>query len=152
MARRLRILLGAVALFLAITAAAGDRHLAVIAAPNTGISSLSLGELQLIYRRKRRFLNDGTLLQPVNLPAGNAARRFFSQLVLRHTPEELEDYWHRQYFNGIAPPFVAASDEAVLRFVAGTPGAIGYVPMCLVDPRVKVLLILDGAPDCPKQD
>ncbi len=40
---------------------------------------------------------------------------------------------------GISPPHVVASQEAVMRFVANTPGVIGYVAACKVDKRVKVI-------------
>ena len=75
-------------------------------------------------------------------------RRWFSQQVMGATPEDLEGYWRDLYFNGVVPPFVLASEEAVLRFVAATPGAVGYVSGCLVDRRVRVLLQIDGAPAC----
>jgi hypothetical protein len=47
------------------------------------------------------------------------------------------------YFHGLLPPHVLASTEAVLRFVASTPGAIGYVPLCDADARVTMLLAID---------
>jgi hypothetical protein len=40
---------------------------------------------------------------------------------------------------------VLASVEAILRFVAATPGAIGYVPACAVDGRVRLLMVLPVA-------
>jgi ABC-type phosphate transport system substrate-binding protein len=131
-------------------AQAGNGRLAVVVSRDTAISALSESELQLIFKRKRRLLADGTLARPVNLPSNHAARRTFSEQVLHRSPEEMEDYWHRQYFNGITPPFVAGSEEAVLRLVASTPGAIGYVPMCLADHRVKVVATVEDGPDCPK--
>ncbi len=106
-------------------------------------------ELAPVWLRHRQFA-DGVRLQPVNLPAGQTLRRWFSQQVLGQSPEELEGYWRDQYFNGVLPPYVLASEEAVLRFVATTPGAIGYVPACLVDKRVRVLVLLEGGPPCPR--
>jgi ABC-type phosphate transport system substrate-binding protein len=38
-----------------------------------------------------------------------------------------------------------SSQEAVLRFVAQTPGAVGYVSYCVVDARVKVALVITAA-------
>jgi ABC-type phosphate transport system substrate-binding protein len=45
---------------------------------------------------------------------------------------------------------VLASDEAVIRFVSSTPGAIGYVSNCLADRRVKVIAHLDTGSVCPR--
>ncbi len=54
---------------------------------------------------------------------------------------------------GISPPFVLSSEQAVMRFVADTPGAIGYVSLCNIHTKIDVLLwvgaghVLDSAPD-----
>lgn len=126
-----------------------DNAVAVIVAAGAPPLNLGSDELALIYLRKRLFVA-GARVQPINLPLTHPLRRWFSQHLLRQTPEELENYWRDQYFNGIVPPFVLASEEAVIRFVASTPGAIGYVPACLVDRRVSVILQLDGGPACPR--
>ena len=109
-------------------------------------SKLSMGksELAAIYRRKRNYWEDGTKIQPVNLPADNPTRRAFSKAVLGYAPEELEQYWNDRYFHGVLPPYVLSSEEAVLRFVAETPRAIGYVPYCDADKRVTVVLVISA--------
>jgi hypothetical protein len=98
-------------------------------------------DVALIYRRKKRFWPDGSKVIPVNLPANNFQRHLFSQVVLRSSPEALEQYWNNMYFQGESPPFVLGSEEAVLRFVSRTQGAIGYVNYCSVDARVKVAMV-----------
>lgn len=111
-------------------------------------ASTTLDHLSLIYRRKRNFWEDGIKIQPVNLPAYHPLRRAFSIWLFNRTPEELDDYWKDMYFHGIQPPFVLDSEEAVIRFVTTTPGAIGYINRCQVDHRVRVLLQQDGGPPC----
>ena len=106
-------------------------------------------ELALIYQRKQRFWPDGRRVEPANLPATDPVRHAFSLAVLGHTPEELDDYWRDAYFHGELPPHVAASVEAVIRFVVANPGAVGYVPACRADARVTVILHLDDGPPCP---
>lgn len=148
MPRRRHLLLGSAATLLAgACAQAADAPVRVVAAPGTRPAVLSLAELAQVYRRQRGFI-DGQRVQPVNLPAAHPLRRWFSQQVLGQTPEEMEGWWRDQYFNGVLPPFVLASEEAVLRWVAATPGAIGYVSGCAADRRVRVLLQLDGGPAC----
>ena len=56
----------------------------------------------------------------------------------------MEDYWNQLYFQGVLPPYVVASEEAVLRFVARTPHAIGYLDACAVDDSVRVLFLIDA--------
>lgn len=120
---------------------AADESLAVIVAPGHA-KGLKREDLTLIFKRKKLFWNDGSKVQPVNLPASNMFRRAFSQAVLSATPEELEKYWNDVYFHGISPPFVLSSEHAVMHFVAGTPGAIGYVPFCSIDAHVEVALVI----------
>lgn len=107
-------------------------------------ASISVERLALIYRRKKNFWDDGSRIQPVNLPAAHPLRHEFSLRLFNHTPEEMDDYWKDMYFHGIQPPFVLASEEAVVRFVAATPGAIGYISPHLADHRVRVILLQDG--------
>jgi ABC-type phosphate transport system substrate-binding protein len=130
--------------------AADPSGIAVIIAPGYTVRDLDRHELALIYKRKKRLWPDGRRIAPVNLPAGQNIRKAFSVAVLGHTPEEMDDYWRDQYFHGELPPFVASSEEAVIRLVATTPGAIGYVPACLADKRVSVVLTIDDGLPCPR--
>lgn len=106
--------------------------------------ALSKEELGRIYRRRKLFWESGEKIIPVNLPAAHPLRRRFSHLVLGLLPEELEAYWNEQYFHGISPPYVLASEEGVLQFVATTPGAVGYVSAATVTRQVHVLFSLPG--------
>lgn len=122
-------------------AMAAQGPIAVIVAPGQA-RNLKKDDLALLFKRKKLFWGDGVRAQPVNLPASHPLRRGFSQAVLGHTPEELEKYWNDLYFHGISPPYVLASEEAMLRFVAETPGAIGYVPYCSADARVAIGFVI----------
>lgn len=128
---------------LAPLARAAEPVLAVIVHPATDTGDVDGGALALIYKRRRLLWNDGSRIQPVNLPADHPLRRRFSRAVLHRTPEGMDDYWNEQYFQGVLPPYVLASETAVLRFVADTAGAIGYVAHCAVDGGVRVLMLVD---------
>lgn len=146
--------------FVPAIAPAGDQPLAVIV-PHQFTGPLpDMRDLTLIFKRKRLFWEDGARIHPVNLPADNSWRRLFSQSVLKNLPEQQTQFWNAMYYHGVFPPHVADSPEAVLRFVAETRGAIGYVPACLVDARVKSILwistsgVASGSPpelDCSSQ-
>lgn len=128
----------------------GD-SIAVIVAHGAHASPLDRRELAAIFKRKKQFWPDGMRISPVNLPAGDPLRRAFSSAVLHNAPEELDDYWRDQYFHGELPPYVVASQEAMIRFVSATPGAVGYVSGCLLDKRVGEVMRIDGGPPCPRQ-
>ncbi|MFI3155946.1 MAG: hypothetical protein QX199_07290 [Methylococcaceae bacterium] len=116
--------------------------LAVITATSNPQTTLSPDSLKLIYQRKNQMDMEGNHWIPLNLPVADPLRRAFSLALFSMLPEEQEDYWNVQYFNGITPPKVMASEEAILRFVTSTTGAIGYIRKQKVDNRVKVLLLI----------
>ena len=118
--------------------------IAVIAHVNFEHASLTPAELAAIFRRTEIIDGRGQSLVPVNLPGHHGLRVAFSRALFKLEPAEMEDYWNQRYFHGVAPPHVVASVEAMLRFVAVTDGAIGYVPACAVDARVKVVAYLDA--------
>lgn len=124
-------------------AAEGDT-LAVIVQRGQSVHQMSVAELSLIFLRKKLYWADGKRMQPANLPTDNVLRQHFSMRVLGGLPESQTDYWNNMYFNGVSPPFVLSSQEAMLRFVAETPGAIGYVDACKADARVKVVAWIDA--------
>lgn len=118
-----------------------DDVLAVIVAPGHH-TALTREELVLIYKRKKLYWSDDSKIQPVNLPSADPLRRRFSRTVLGAAPEDMEKYWNDMYFHGVSPPYVLASQEAVIRFVTSTPGAIGYVPYCSVEARARIVLVI----------
>ena len=106
-------------------------------------ATLGVDDLAQIFLRKRRFWPGGGAIVPVNRDAMSDARAAFTRAVFGPDARRLETYWNRQYFHGVLPPATLASDEAVKRFVAGAPNAIGYVQATAVDDSVKVLLYLE---------
>jgi len=122
--------------------ALAEERLAVIV--NSGRSvALSLEEIASIYLKKRRYWGGGDPILPVNREADSTERRAFTRRVFRQEPRYLEIYWNRQYFHGVLPPATLASDEAVKRYVAQEPNAVGYIRAALVDDSVRVVLYLN---------
>jgi hypothetical protein len=142
-ARSLFLLLAAFLAAGAGSAVAADPIAVIVAASETK-RSVSLEDLALIYRRKKLYWPDGSKIVPINLPANSTTRRAFSDAVFNEPVEASESYWNSMYFQGVSPPFVAASDEAVMRFVAQSGAAVGYVPLCSADKRVNIILVLDA--------
>lgn len=149
-----RVLLAlAWAAMLGLTAPAGavDLPVAVIVSPDQASWRPDRAELALIFRRQKRFRDDGGKLQPVNLPPADPLRRRFNDAVLQMSDVELQDYWNGMYFHGIKPPYVVASEEAMLRVTATTEGVVGYVALCHADSRVAVVaVIVDGHVRAPE--
>lgn len=119
------------------------RAIAVVVPASAPDELLDADALAQIYKRRKLLWRDGSRIVPVNLPADSALRSLFSRAVLRQSPEQQEDYWNQQYFQGVLPPHVLESETAVLRFVAGTAHAVGYLSYCAVDASLRVVLVVD---------
>lgn len=117
----------------------------IVAAGRAPAAAVSTAMLANIFTRKRLRWPDGSPAVPVNLPAQQPLRRAFSLWMFGRSPEDMQPFWDDQYYHGVLPPPVLASEEAVLRFVAETPGAVGYVSVCAADRRVQVLATSGGA-------
>lgn len=117
--------------------------IAVVVPAGDAVETVNERTVSLIFRRKALYAADGSRVQPVNLPADNPLRRRFSQALLGTSPEGMEDYWNQQYFQGLMPPHVLASEAAVDRFVDATAHAIGYLSACAVGARLRIVLVID---------
>lgn len=136
-------------LYLALTAAlwagsggARAAGIAVIVARHGPRLELDRATLRDIYLKKIFVNNRGVAFIPVNLPPNHPLRRAFSRALLQETTNQLQAYWNQRYFHGVRPPYVLGSQTAVVRFVARTPGAVGYVAPCRVDSSVRRILLL----------
>lgn len=135
----------ALILLLYCLSAQADEHawLAVVVNKEVASKNMSQRELMLVYKRKLIFWDNGQRIQAANLPLEHPARRQFSLAILKSLPESQSGYWNDLYYHGISPPHVISSAEAMLRFVADTKGAIGYLPACMADERLQTLFWID---------
>jgi hypothetical protein len=117
--------------------------LAVITGPQSPLSDVTVDDLRELYLRRGRLLPDGTRAVPINLPAGTTARRTFSLAVLGRAPEALATYWDRRFFEGVMPPVVLGSPDAIARYLISEPSALAYLPEDEVDDSMRVLAILE---------
>jgi ABC-type phosphate transport system substrate-binding protein len=140
---RIRQLAGSVlAAFIALrggTLSAGDA-IAVIVAKDAPDMAINRVLLRNIYLKKIFVDDDGHPYIPVNLPPENPLRVRLAESLFNKSAQQLQDYWNQRYFQGVPPPYVLSSQEAVMQFVAKTPGAIGYVAACRLDERVRSIL------------
>jgi ABC-type phosphate transport system substrate-binding protein len=134
--RLTRVLVVAIHLLGGIAAATDRPHtdsIAVVVGAKSEIAEVTLDTLRELYLRRRRVWPDGSRVIPVNLPVDSDTRRRFSKRVLGRLPQDLSGYWDRMYFDGIQPPVVLRTSEAVCAYLAVEPKAIGYVRLDEVD-------------------
>jgi hypothetical protein len=122
--------------------------IAIVVGSASPIRDVTVDALRDLYLRRQRLWPDGSRAMPVNLPADDPLRRTFSRRVLGRLPGELVGYWNQRYFEGIRPPLVLRSPQAICAYLATEPAGVGYVPADQVDGvacRV-VRLLPAGAP------
>ncbi|MEJ6005949.1 phosphate ABC transporter substrate-binding protein [Paucibacter sp. AS339] len=96
-------------------------------------------QVSKIFLGQTKTFPGGAEALPVDIKE-SPVREDFGNKVLKKTPAQLKALWARQIFTGGAkPPRELASEDDVLKFVASTPGAIGYVDSSKANASVKVL-------------
>jgi ABC-type phosphate transport system substrate-binding protein len=150
MRARLATLAAGLLLGLALAPRARAEELAVIVHPQREVA-LDRDALAQIFLKRRAHWEDGGRIVPVNRDAESPLRAAFTRLVFGESARAHAVYWNRQYYLGMLPPATLASDEAVKRFVASEPLAIGYIRADAVDASVHVVLQLSegAAPAAP---
>lgn len=92
---------------------------------------------------KLKTFADGQSIEPINSKSSNAARTEFEQKVLKKSSSQVKAYWSKLVFTGKGkPPQELASDSDILKAVASSANAIGYVDAKSVDGSVKVVKTL----------
>ena len=143
------LFIGISACFARLSIALADENgstIAVVVGSSQNIEQLKLSanELSLIYWRKQLYWPHGRRIKPVNLSSNQPLRLHFSHTILGSLPKDQVDYWNGLYFNGVLPPHVVNSEEAMLRYVNQTSDSIGYINACKVDERVKPVFWITG--------
>jgi hypothetical protein len=133
-------------LFMLCGTAIADDEIAVIVARDAPDFRLNVSILRDIYLKKIFLDGHDREFIPLNLPPDHVLRRAFSLALFNKGAQELQSYWNQRYYHGITPPYVLGSPQAVVQFVAKTPGAIGYVTTCDLDHRVKQVISLPAPP------
>lgn len=141
MGRRSALLCGIAVLLLGSVGRSTDVEIAVVVHPSRHVS-LDVEDVARIFLKKQHFWDDGSTIVPLNREAGSALREAFSRRVLHLSSSALAQYWDQQYFLGTFPPATLASNEAMKRYIAAEPNAIGYIDPSTADPSVRVVLLL----------
>jgi ABC-type phosphate transport system substrate-binding protein len=108
--------------------AAGD-SIVVIVNNSNPIDNLSMGELKKLFLSDRSRWDTGKAVAPVMLAPGAPERTSFLKIVCGMSDADLSKYFMQAAFTGksATPPKEVGSAGAVKAFVAGSPGAIGFV-------------------------
>jgi ABC-type phosphate transport system substrate-binding protein len=121
--------------------AARAQDVVIVVNRKATVSGISSAELRDIFTGVRTRLDDGTRAFPVVLRGGPVHEVFLHHHV-GDSPEEFRTRWRKAVFTGQGSmPMEFTSEAALLKYVAATPGAIGYVSRVGGDDSVRVLAV-----------
>lgn len=119
-------LLAVLAMGLAPSSGAEGRY-QIIVHPGVKGTQIPRTTLSSIFQKKAPRWGDGSPVLPVDQSMRSPVRQSFAADVLQQPMVEVQMFWSRRMARGVMPPPVKQTDEDVVKFVAATPGAIGYV-------------------------
>jgi hypothetical protein len=94
----------------------------------TEVKSLSREFLANAFLRNVRDWEGGQRILPVDQLPSVSTREDFSRRILLRSVAAVRSYWQQRIFSGRGvPPPELESDAAVIRYVVGNRGAVGYV-------------------------
>ena len=144
---RLTSVLSFVALTLmsAAPSGSGTQEFQVVVHASVRGAWISRTNLTAIFTRQADRWGDKAVAKPVDQSAKSPVRHAFTVSVLGRSMGEIQQYWqNRVATDRVFPPPIMATDEEVLRYVAATAGAVGYVGLDTAIPEgVKVLSVTD---------
>jgi ABC-type phosphate transport system substrate-binding protein len=129
-----------VATFLARDAGAGRELLVVVHSSNPA-ASLDKSAVKTHYLKQAGEWTDGNKVRPVDCEGD--ARQGFIGKVLQMSSKDYERYWlERKYAAAESPPKQVDDDEAVLKYVGASKGAIGFLDSGSLGDNKKVKVVL----------
>jgi len=130
-------------LFLFSWAEASFSQVAVIAHKSVPVDTIKKSELLDFYTGDIKKWNDGQSVVILDLKSRGDTRKAFYKFLGKR-PSRMKSIWLKKMLSGEGdPPVFMSSEEEMLKKVASTPGAIGYVNQAKVSEEVKILIAVN---------
>ena len=101
-------------------------------------NELTKQQLRSVFMGQQTLWPDGTKIVLFVYPSSNIKHKNFVKLALGLYPYQFTRRWQKLVFSGFGvKPTIVASKEEMLRKVATTTGAIGYIDEAITQPGVK---------------
>ncbi len=137
-------------LFTTAAQAVGGVALAVIIAPNSKLTHISLADLRRVFTSERITDPDGNALVALNHPPRTADRVGFDNAVLKMEADVVARYWIDRRIRGRAgPPRTVDNVVLLRRFVEKFSGAIAYLRPAQLSAEVRAIRVDDKLPNDP---
>ena len=116
--------------------------LRIIVHPDVEETRLERNFVASSFLKKVTRWENGERIQPVDLNSQSKVRVRFSEQILKRSVAAVRNYWQQRIFSGRdVPPPELESENAVVRYVAKHPGAIGYVSENVKLTGVRVVVL-----------
>ncbi len=124
---RFRLLNKLVILLFVFVSGANGKGLTIITNSSVNQTTFSQSEIRQIFSARKQFWNDGTRITVYVMDPNSVQHKQFCKEKLNMFPYQLERLWHQITYSGQGdPPLFLNSQEALIKAVLNTPGAIGY--------------------------
>lgn len=134
--------LGLLGILLLAAGSPAVAELALIGHPTIGDDRLTLNTTRRIFSMQLDRWPDGMPVRVFVMPDNTPQHRAFAKNRLRLFPRQLRRVWDRQLYTGTGQaPEIVASEAQMLRRVAETPGAVGYLSSENLDDSVRTIEI-----------
>lgn len=111
----------------------------VVVFAHPGMPKTDAATLQRLYTGRVVSISQQAA-RPVGLVAGHPVRREFLIRLLGQDEAEYTAYWLvRRYVGKGAPPQEFADIDELVRFVAATPGTVGYAPVAKLPAGANII-------------
>ena len=142
-------------LVIAFSSTVAMADVAIISNPDDNIGKIDIYNVKNIFLGERKSFPNGINANPINHTQGSPARKIFFHNILGITEQAHDGHWLRKQKKRTMrttayPPEEAGSYTDVLKTVANTSGAIGYIDASMVNDSVKVVMMIktsDGTLD-----
>jgi hypothetical protein len=122
---------------------AEDMSLVIIGNRTLPFDTITKKDLVDIFKQKKTMWENNEKLHVVLLEGGEA-HKLFLKTYLGKTPIQYTLYWKKLVFTGKGSiPLTFRSEKTLMKHVALTGGAIGYISNRIKPHRVKIINILD---------
>lgn len=113
----------------------------LIANNSVGDASLSKGAVKDIYTGKQKKWADGSKIH-LSAQKKNATHKVFAKEFVGKSPSQFRMFWKKMVFTGKGKePKAFGSDADIMKYVAETEGAIGYVSSGAAVNGVKTITV-----------
>jgi hypothetical protein len=155
--RALELMTVCVALLVALVAlsprpvrAGNEVPLAVIVAPGSKLTNISLADLRRVFTSERVTDPDGNKLIALNHPPKTPDRVGFDKVVLGMDADGVGRFWiDRKIRGGNGPPRTVESLATLRRVVEKLPGALGYLRPGQLSNEVRAIRVDGKLPEDP---